>query len=393
MGDPASEGARRWARDLEDELRVLERRVASLLDAVGGLERSDAVTRLVGLRTDVERAIDGLVLGSAEESEAALRRRASDAGPSPGAPVPLEDRPSDLRPHRVLVVDDDDDVRHLLSLQLQLLDLDVIEATDVGTAIERCIADDGIDGVLCDVHMPGEDGYRFLSELHGIPGHERTPVVLLTSDRSAEAVARGLEAGAADFIRKPVVHRELAARLRRVLVDAEDRRAVADTLFELATLAETDALTGVPNRRAADQALEQGAAATGADERLGLLMIDVDDFKEVNDRAGHAAGDRILRSTAQALLASKRPGDVVARWGGDEFAFLAPGADEDALATISQRILTSVHDIRRPGGHQTVSIGLASGTGPQLSAADLVERADAALYRAKQSGRDRFERG
>ena len=176
-------------------------------------------------------------------------------------------------------------------------------------------------------------------------------------------------------------------------------RAVAErdkAYARLDALARTGPLTGLANRRAFlehAQAFLSAAARSGAP--LALLLLGIDRFKAVNDRFGHDAGDAVLRAVAAALRGAIRVGDLPVRWGSEEFAVLLPGTDLPAAVALAERLRAAVRDgVPHPaGGRVTVSIGAARlGPGPPDAALDAALRiADAALYRAKASGRDRVE--
>ncbi|WP_375275272.1 GGDEF domain-containing protein, partial [Methylorubrum thiocyanatum] len=157
----------------------------------------------------------------------------------------------------------------------------------------------------------------------------------------------------------------------------------------------TDLLTGLPNRRRFEEAFEQAAKASRrADRPLALLVIDADHFKRYNDRHGHVVGDAVLKSLAKSLTESlRRPNDLAARVGGEEFAVLLPDTDRAGAARIAEAIHAAVADLAVPAagigpGSITVSIGLAVSAGDRETE-DLYRRADAALYEAKESGRNR----
>jgi diguanylate cyclase (GGDEF)-like protein len=162
-------------------------------------------------------------------------------------------------------------------------------------------------------------------------------------------------------------------------------------------VARSDFMTGVANRRHFEESLQRhfGRAVKNG-RNLTLIMIDVDDFKAYNDLYGHPAGDKCLRALANVFLTTCRPGDVVGRYGGEEFAVLLPNTNARAAHAIATRLLMAVRDLRlqhgkRPDGFVTVSLGVASLT-PEaegMTSGDLLEAADRALYRAKQEGRDR----
>ena len=161
--------------------------------------------------------------------------------------------------------------------------------------------------------------------------------------------------------------------------------------------ARSDFMTGVANRRHFEESLQRHfdrAAKNG--RNLALIMIDADDFKAYNDLYGHPAGDKCLRALSKVFLATCRPGDVVGRYGGEEFAILLPNTSARAAHAVANRLLAAVRDLRlkharRPSGIVTISLGVASLTpeAERMTAADLLEAADRALYRAKKEGRDR----
>ena len=152
--------------------------------------------------------------------------------------------------------------------------------------------------------------------------------------------------------------------------------------------ADTDGLTRLANRRALDGALAR-IWGSGEETRLALLMLDLDNFKSFNDSFGHQAGDEVLRETASLLRAAVRPGDLAARYGGEEFVILLPGADAAAAQRVGQRVLVAFRDHAWPLRAVTISIGAAV-MRPDDTPDSLLQRADAALYRSKQDGRDRF---
>lgn len=187
------------------------------------------------------------------------------------------------------------------------------------------------------------------------------------------------------FWRRPLP--ALPAHVDRFMTVLADQAAVAleraTMLGRLAQLSRTDAITGLANRRVLDETLDREVARAGrTGETLAVAMLDLDHFKQFNDRHGHQPGDRLLRAAAECWSAAVRRTDLVARYGGDEFALVLPSCDREAAERLVARVRGAV-----PEG-QTCSLGLVAWDGAE-SPADLLARADAALYQAKRGGRDR----
>jgi diguanylate cyclase (GGDEF)-like protein len=175
-------------------------------------------------------------------------------------------------------------------------------------------------------------------------------------------------------------------------VEASAALARVDSLRQAESRASTDALTGLPNRRYFDEYVSLLAERRRADDRLGLLMVDIDRFKRLNDTFGHAVGDHVLRAVAGAIARAVREHDVPARFGGEEFAVLLRNPSPDIAYEVGERVRRSVGelDLRRLGVPSvSVSVGVAVAEGPGGSVDALIEEADRALYRAKRTGRDR----
>jgi diguanylate cyclase (GGDEF)-like protein len=266
----------------------------------------------------------------------------------------------------------------------------VIEAVDGEEALLMCRAEHP-DVVLLDVEMPKLDGHGVLVALRADPVMADIPVVFLTGRTTTEDVVEGLRLGAHDYLRKPFEPAELLAR-----VSAAHRvKTLQDQLrqrnAELDAMSRTDALTGMPNRRhMQDQLLATGSAMMRHGQQIGILMVDVDHFKAVNDSVGHGGGDKVLRAVAQRVTACCRTEDVAGRWGGEEFLVVCPFTDREAVAALGERIRAKVADESVPLDDGltlvvTVSVGAASGSGDIDT---LVRRADTALYAAKDAGRD-----
>ena len=291
----------------------------------------------------------------------------------------------------VLVAEDSLVVRAVLRRQLEEHGYRVVEADDGAEAL-RLSREHRPDVILLDVEMPRLDGHQVLAELKADATLADTPVVFLTGRTKTEDVVDALRLGAHDYLRKPFDHAELIARVTaaarvKALHDELQRRA-----DELDRVSRTDTLTGLYNRRHLDEHLR--SMVSGAKRRkqwLAVLMVDVDHFKNVNDTLGHAAGDEVLCEVARRLTRGLRAEDVAGRWGGEEFLVLLPQTDLDGALVAAERLrsLIAGGPVRLADGTVpvTVSVGCASGLGPEGE--DLVQRADAALYDAKEAGRNR----
>lgn len=246
------------------------------------------------------------------------------------------------------------------------------------------------DLILLALRLPGMDGFELCRHLKENPASRQIPIIFLADRDDAAEQTRCFNAGAVDYIGGTREAQVVAARVRNHI----NLKQRCDLLEAQASI---DALTGVPNRRRFDETfrMEWRRAARNL-LPLSLLMIDVDHFKAFNDHYGHGAGDECLRQVGRALLeAQLRPGDFVARYGGEEFAVILPGCHGAGAHTIGERIRSLVESLAMPHAHSSVSphvtLSVGGATMKPAQCSDLSElflRADAALYRAKQTGRN-----
>jgi diguanylate cyclase (GGDEF)-like protein len=263
-----------------------------------------------------------------------------------------------------------------------------------------------------DFLMPGIDGIQACIRIRATPHLSDIPIIVVTARNEAEVLESAFAAGALDYIEKPVRRNELLARVGSLLklkaeVDArmareqellELKRELEERNQELRRLSSLDGLTGIANRRQFDETLQREwrrAARRGAS--MELMILDIDNFKQINDRHGHACGDEVLRQVARLLgKVVQRPGDLAARFGGDEFIVLMPDTGVAGATVLAERVRAGAAGIlvqieaEESFQKVTFSIGVAAVVPPQQGAAaeSLLSAADAALYRAKRAGRD-----
>jgi diguanylate cyclase (GGDEF)-like protein len=289
----------------------------------------------------------------------------------------------------ILVIDDDASIHTAVERRLEGVVDEVLKADSPIKGLQIAIQDKP-DVILLDVNMPQIDGFKVCRNLQENPTTRDIPIVFLTADKNPNNLAKALDAGASDYISKPFNAVELEARVRVAL----RTKRMIDLLRERARI---DAVTGLNNRAAMDDALIAATAAFKRTEQpLSLLMIDLDRFKDINDTYGHGVGDDVLRRVGASIRAGSRPYDIACRFGGDEFGVILAQTETASAEQISKRIIAQIKGIKiRTGGDEikvTCSGGLATATQlpKDFEPADLLKAADEALYRAKSEGRNRL---
>ncbi|MDR2578166.1 MAG: diguanylate cyclase [Chitinispirillales bacterium] len=246
------------------------------------------------------------------------------------------------------------------------------------------------DLILLDIDMPEMNGFEAVTKLKHDNKLRGIPVIFITALDTTEDEEKGLRLGAVDYITKPFHAPIMLARVKTHL-------QMADYIREIESFSETDTLTGLANRRSFDKRLNmEWSRAMREKEPLSLLMIDADKFKSYNDTYGHMQGDTLLRTMGDIFSkAVKRAGDMVARWGGEEFSVLLPNTGLDAAVRIAEHMRTEIADtvIPQPNGQPTrttISIGVNCEI-PTVDSVvdDFLIKADKRLYAAKEAGRNR----
>lgn len=289
---------------------------------------------------------------------------------------------------KILVVDDDTFSANLIDSCLRSAGFMSSYCTDPRRALET-IAAELPDLIILDVVMPGIDGFDLCRRVRAHPAMQLTPIIFVTRRGDVEQRVAGLEAGGNDYIAKPFEPQELVARVRSHLM----------RLSALRDMAIRDGLTRCYNHKYFKVRLAQEIARCRRYQcELALGLLDVDHFKDINDRHGHQAGDVLLAHLSSLVLASVRSTDVVARYGGDEFGLLFVEAGAKEASAITVRLLERIAAQSATSAPQeagepipvTVSVGVTHLT-PDDTMESLIKRADVALYDAKASGRNRVK--
>jgi two-component system cell cycle response regulator len=294
----------------------------------------------------------------------------------------------------ILVVDDRTSSSERLSSALRQYHRVEVES-DPHQALVRA-AEEAFDLVLVSLDLEKHDGLRLCSQLRSLDRTRNTAILALAGADDRTRILRGLDIGVSDFLVRPVDRTELLARVRTQVRRKRFTDRLRDSVHASLELAVTDALTGLHNRRYLDSHLSALFDDAGARERqISVLLLDIDRFKSVNDTYGHDAGDEVLREFALRVRAHTRGVDVVARYGGEEVVVLVPDTSLEVAKAVAERIREQVEIVpfsiqagKRTIG-VTVSIGVAARQAGDQTGADVLKRADLALYRAKQEGRNR----
>ena len=291
----------------------------------------------------------------------------------------------------ILVADDSMVVRAVLRRQLETDGHTVVEAVNGEEAIDAC-REYHPDVVLLDVEMPVLDGHATLARLKADPQLKDIPVVFLTGRVDTADVVNGLRLGAHDYLRKPFEANELMARVSAALRTKWLQDELRARNAELDRVSRIDMLTNIYNRRHLDEHLRAViSAARRHDRTVGVLIVDIDHFKNVNDEHGHLAGDAVLREVAARLQQAMRTEDALGRWGGEEFLAVLTDTPPEGVRVMAERLrqVVAAAPFTLDDGSQirvTVSVGHTNG---REDAEVLVHRADDALYVAKAEGRNR----
>ena len=300
----------------------------------------------------------------------------------------------------ILIVDDTPYVRAAVKdavLESGLFS-NIIEAGDGAEALKLFVTNK-VTFIITDVEMPVIDGYKLVAAIREMESGSDIPVIILTASKKEFLdKIKGLTVGANDYMVKPFDKGELIARIKVLLKmhGLQEELKAKNALLE--RIATTDELTGLPNRRHFfDTARTIVALAKRNDLPIACLMIDIDFFKKVNDIYGHQAGDLVLRKVAEVMLKNKREGELLARFGGEEFVMCLFKADEAAAFGAAERFRKRIEEMKiQLDESKAISVTLSAGcsalAGDSLTDIDkLIAMADEALYSAKNNGRNKVE--
>ncbi len=289
-----------------------------------------------------------------------------------------------MRKPKVLVVDDDAFSRTVVAKKIAKL-ADVAEAEDGRIAMTHLLTSGVVDLAIVDLEMPNVSGVELIRAIRSHSAHKHIPIIVLTANETRGGLENALMAGATSFLLKPLNWDAFGEHIRHVL----------DLAYRAGHMALHDALTGLPNRVLLNERLEHALTASSADTVVATYILDLDQFKHVNDTLGHPAGDRLLKLVAERLQHIIRGKDTVARMGGDEFALVLVDAAQQAdIEAVARRIISVVSEPYEINGRPVLigtSVGIAVGKPLQGVLPDqLIRNADVALYSAKREGRGTF---
>lgn len=296
---------------------------------------------------------------------------------------------------KILIAEDDLVSRKLLDTTLKKWGYEVHAFPD-GTSAWECVQKgDFPQLMILDWMMPGLDGVELCSKIRNLELTEYPYIILLTARVQKEDVVEGLEAGADDYITKPFDKQELQVRLRagRRIIDLQEQ--LLQVQEKLRDQASHDPLTGLLNRGAIEESLENEISRCRRnDEKLTVIMLDLDHFKNINDTLGHIAGDSVLRQVAKRMTRTVRSYDSVGRYGGEEFLLIFPDCDKETGALLAERIREKIESKKIDSSEGfidvTASLGVATVDNTfEYKKDDLIQAADEALFEAKDNGRNR----
>ncbi|MCK5285023.1 MAG: PleD family two-component system response regulator [Alphaproteobacteria bacterium] len=294
----------------------------------------------------------------------------------------------------ILIVEDKDFEQRKMEETLQTVH-DKITMVKSGAEAVALITDNEYDILIVSLNLDGEDGLRLCSHFKSNEGTRSVPIVMVGNEDDMPRIAQGLDMGAHDYILRPIDSNELLARVHTQVRRKRFQERLRSTYEISLSMALTDSLTGLYNRRYLEVHLEKLLEKNNESKKaLAVLLIDIDNFKLVNDTYGHNVGDEILVIFAERLKDNLRSFDLVARLGGEEFVALLPDVSEERAHMVAERLRRSISDLPFPCAVPEGMLSIATSIGGALiqhgkhSTQDVLDRADKCLYKAKDSGRN-----
>jgi two-component system cell cycle response regulator len=300
--------------------------------------------------------------------------------------------PVDAKARRLLVIDEQDAEAARIDATLRPLAASIVRAASCAEAQQ--LLGPSVELAVASLSMPDGDTLRLVSQWRANDRSRLLPI-LLTADRGdLPRLAKGLDLGANDYLVRPIDHNELLARARTQLRRKRLQERLQENHRRSLSLALTDDLTGLYNRRYVSAHLNELFEREEGADRTAVALLDIDHFKTVNDRYGHPAGDAVLRQLAERATRYVRSVDLVGRMGGEEFVVVMPETSLAGAVVGAERLRAAVaaRPFSLPDGGSlpvTVSIGVAAGGARRETVESILKRADEALYAAKDSGRNR----
>jgi diguanylate cyclase (GGDEF)-like protein len=296
---------------------------------------------------------------------------------------------------KILVADDDAFYRHAIEKALKQWGYDVVIAADGNMALQILKNPDPPRIAILDWTMPCLDGIDVCYQLRNFKSETYIYVILITAKKQIEDIVTGLSAEADDYLIKPFNFQELRVRLQAGVRVIKLQAALASKHEDLAYLATHDSLTDLLNRPGILEVASRELDRVNREEHpLWLAIVDIDHFKAINDKLGHAAGDAILCEVAQRMRSAVRSYDLIGRYGGDEFLVIMPDLDRRMAVNLAERLRKQIgekpFDVMDVQLYVSISAGIAPNNGDGIIE-HLIHSADKALYRAKAAGRNRIE--
>ena len=293
----------------------------------------------------------------------------------------------------ILIVDDNDSNRDLLQRRLRLYDFECVQASGGKEALS-ILSKQKIDLVLLDVLMPDMNGIEVLNAIRNSELQSDLPVIMVSGFDDVRSVAKCIAIGASDYLSKPVDGVVLGAKVVAALERKALRKKSNELMDQLIFQATTDQLTGIRNRRSIYEKLDSLIqSCKDNSSNFGIILLDIDFFKSVNDTYGHHAGDMVLIEAAERFSQNIRSNDFIGRQGGEEFLALIDDIEIDEITQIAERVRKSIESsVINVEGTEikiTVSGGIAHSS-EKIERDDLINLADERLYLAKENGRNRI---